>query len=236
VEGDASGVVVTFSKPFHGTLQYVIEFSNGAAAQTGAITVEGKTGVITVVVPEDEESTILHHVTVTLSSTDGTIAAQTVAVGEPLTLVVEDNDAIWLGLLEPTDEEKTIPISLELTEASGGSSYCLKAESTSFIPLNPAQADGCWPLASLLATESAFNGEVTFAVPASDTIYQADTMMTLVWTASGDAVTDRRIDGTFSITTSVPSLTHLMFPPRAGTFTLFKQPRTSPLIEAPESF
>lgn len=112
-------------------------------------------------------------------------------VGDPLTLVVEDNDAVWLGLLEPMGEDKTIPISLELTEGSSGGMHCLKAETTSFIPLNPAQADGCWPLTSLVDSESAFSGELTFTVPASDTIYEADTSMTLVWAASGDAVTDR---------------------------------------------
>lgn len=236
VEGDASGVVVTFSKPFQGTLQYVVEFSNGTATQTGSVIVDGLTGVIPVMVPEDEESTILHHVTVTLSSADGTIAARTVAVGEPLTVVIEDNDAVWLGLLEPTGEDKTIPISLELTEGSGGSTHCLKAETTSFIPMNPAQAVGCWPMTSFVDAESAFNGEVTFTVPASDTIYQADTLMTLTWIAAGDAVTNRRVEGTFSITTSVPELTYLTFPLRAGTFTFFKQPRISPSIEAPENF
>lgn len=236
VEGDSSGVVVTFSKPFHGTLEYVVEFSNGTAAQTGSVAFDGLTGLIPVVVPEDEVSTVLHHVTVTLSSTDGKIAAQTVAVGEPLTLVIEDNDAVWLGLLEPAGEDKTIPISLEFLEGSSGSKRCLKAETTSFIPLNPDQADGCWPLTSLVASESVFNGEVTFTVPAGDTIYEANTLMTLTWLASGDAVTDRRVDGTFSITTSVPALPHLTFPQRAGTFTFFKQPRVSPLIEAPENF
>ena len=230
-EGEPSGVQVTFSKPFQGSVQYTLRFSNGSPEQSGTVTIDGLSGWIPVVVPDDTEADTLHHVTVTLRSSDGTMASQTVATGSPMTLVIDDNDVTWSGLLSPDDEDKTIGISIGISESASESSQCLKADTTSVIPLNSATTDGCWPFTSLTSTTTSFSGVVHYTVPATDTIYQADTQMTL--TLTGTTVSDRRIDGNFTLSTSVPTLTHLQFPVREGTFILFKQPGTPPLLEAP---
>lgn len=230
-EGEASGIQVTFSKPFQGVVQYTLRFSNGTPDQTGTVAIDGLTGWIPVVVPDDTEADVLHYVTVTLRASDGTVSSQTVATGRPMTLVIDDNDVTWSGLLSPNGEEKTIGISIGIRDSASGTSECLKADSTSVIPLNPATTDGCWPFTTLISTTTGFNGMVQYTVPAVDTIYQADTQMTL--TLTGTTVSDRRIDGTFLLSATVPTLTHLQFPTREGTFTLFKQPGTPPLLEAP---
>lgn len=248
----ASALVANFSGPFTGDLGYTIEFSDGSPAQAGTVTIDGaSTAMIPVAVPDDTDAETLHYLTLTLTADGEGIASYTLGAGNPITIAIEDNDSIWAGILDADEDGVDLAVTILTTTEGGATSTCFKTDGAGILPANPADPDGCWPFTAFALDDDSFEASVEVVVPAADTIYGADTVLTLTFTATDpavvdeanpEAVTSRRIDGLFALATTVPpsggnDYSHLTFPPRTGSFTLFRrpavQPEVQPLTEAP---
>ncbi|MEZ5299120.1 MAG: hypothetical protein R3F11_00365 [Verrucomicrobiales bacterium] len=231
-ESDTVGVLVCFSAPFTGTLRYTLDFGDGAGAQAGQIQVGGATtATIPVALGDDAEVGELRAFNLKLSDAGGIYG---VGDNASINVVVQDNDAYWGGALSSESPAIDLGARMLIARDAAGLTGCFKTDRSGFLPANTSDPDGDWPLASLALSGTAFSATTQpIIVPAAESLYGADTVMTLALAASGGGVTENRLTGTFTLSSSVPSKPHLQIAPIEGDFTFFRQAPVSAESEAP---
>lgn len=234
-EGGGSTVTVQFSAPFTGTLKYTVDYGDGNGPQAGEIDVAGSTAAQIPIsaLTDDKSAFALNYITLRLSA-DGGNGYRPVGIGT--TLIVLDNDALWGGILDTGNDDVDIAVRMLTTQQGQTKAACIKTGGAGLLPPNP-QGDGDWLFSSFELTSTLFEGTVgPIVIPASETIYGADTHVSLAMTtAGGGSVTGSKLEGSFALTSTVPGLPHLTFPDRTGNFVFVRQAATPKDLEAPAS-
>lgn len=126
-EGEGAGPRLVFSKPYMGILRY--SYTGPGVSQSGEVRVAGLTEV-TLPAPgvgDDEQVDGLRFVSLRLER----VAGAALEVNTVSTVVTEDNDEVWRGLL---GEEGGVEFSLAILRTGGGERVVLRGDSTSFFP------------------------------------------------------------------------------------------------------
>lgn len=228
-EGAGSGVRVQFSAPFSGTLRYTLDSGSGPIASQ----VEGD-GSSSVLIPvtalaDDKVANQLTFLTLRLLE-DPSYSVS----GFGVTVIVEDNDALWGGILDSDQDDVDVALRLLTAQQNGVSSACLKTDGAGLLPPNSG-GDGDWLFSSFTLTDTEFSGTAgPVTIPAADTLYGHPTELVLTFdTSAGGSVSEGRLEGRFTLSTAVPALPHLSFPARTGSFVFVRQAATPVNLEAP---
>ncbi len=234
VEGAAgTGVSVSFTTPFTGTLNFTIDQGSGPAAGSISLT-DATSAFIPVTLDDDASPDSLATVIVNLELGSGG-ATYALGVNSSITLVITDNDSSYAGTLTLPDNGGEVAVRLLVINQDGTRTVCFKTDGGGLIP--PAPPGTGWFFSSFGldlddATFSAGVGGVQ--LPADSTFYGKDTTLSILFAASGaDQVTADEIEGTFSLSTTVPDHEHLNVTDLQGTFALYRQPALAAPSTAP---
>lgn len=227
-EGESGGVEVQFSGPYTGAINYTVNFGDGDP-QRGSVQVRGKRSVIIPVrLNDDADGETLRGFSITLDGGDFNL-------GPVLTtnITVEDNDSGWAGVLVG-DDGVTSQVEFKVAKTEGAQSTSLLTQSGSVFP----SKEGGWP-ATVQIDDSSLKGDVTsIRIAASETLYGADTLLTVRFNPEGEGEVKkaeggvvRGYEGRFLIETSVPTLPHLTVPDRVGSFLIYRKPSLAPVAK-----
>jgi hypothetical protein len=237
VEGENGGALVQFSGLFSGTLLYTVDPGGDTTPQSGSIQVNGATSVvIPITLPDDAEVGTLRALTINLDGGDlllGTLTTSHVTVA--------DNDSEWAGVLISDGDGVTTQVELKVIQTNASRTVTLTAEAGGVFP-----SGGNLGTAALTLDGDGLSGSVNgIVIPGADTLYGADTELTLAFNGGGGGTvleepTDEEVqlgetqvirgyEGTFSLTSTVPTLTHLSIPERTGSFIIYRKPPLAPV-------
>lgn len=204
--------LVQFSKPVFGTIHYRIEDIEGVTQSSGQITLNGESSAQLPLGSRVENRTIdvneVYVVTLISGASDGFVG--TTDGGQPglsLSLLIDDNDSLWMGLL--SEEGGGVPFGFKLLESENGLEAFLIADPSesvsSFLPdgEHAARTFNYQP-GSLFAFESM---EIT--LPRASAPFDQESTVTIQ--LLGDVFAEKRIEGTALLTTEFAHYPHLNF-------------------------
>ena len=226
-EGDAgASITIQFNRAFTGTVRYSID------GTPGSMQVSDETS-LRIPIPldgdlDDGEPGQLRTITVNLELEGAGAGATTYTLGlhSSTTLIIEDNDELWGGTMKLPDKGGEIGIRILRAEDDGVITTCFKTDQGGLIPAAPTGTAWLFNHFDLDLQTLTFTAAVSgITLPAESTIYGAETQLNIVFAAAGESkVTESRIEGEFTINTSVVGRPHLSIAERTGTFSLLRNP------------
>lgn len=156
-EGTAAPTIpVSFSMPVYGPVAYRIEAAASGETRTGTLQLNGEdfATIPFAIRADDDEPAAPEAYTVSLVAENNSYAGTTsgVSPGLSTTVFVEDNDPLWVGLVQSADGPG-LPVALQIRRSNGTTTASLRpdanADVAGFLP------DGEHPAASFAWVEGA---------------------------------------------------------------------------------
>jgi len=218
LEGGALNPVLRLSAPFQGMVRYTVSgtaASGDYVALSGEVLVDGVSAEIAVVTRENEQIGELRNLTLSLAAGAG----YQVGRSAQTTIDIKENDAEWQGQLEAGQVEMGFVLSI--IEGTSGRSGALVSNGLGLVPA------GVYP-AQIATTQTSFSTSVTgIPLDAEASLVGEPMALSLELQAQsgveGQLVAASRIEGSYTLSTMVPSRPHLSRS-RTGRFVLLKPP------------
>lgn len=206
LEGDSDGYArIVFSAPFTGTIEYVVsgnaesgeyESLPGSIAVTRAIEAR-----IPVRFVDDETNGAARYLSLQIKPLEGV----TLGAASSATVLVDDNDATWIGKLVRDGLEAAI--ELEVTEKNGVRAAVLKGAGSSVLPAGSYPVSLTWSESSFAATA------LDIALPADSLLLERDAALSISFAAvegvDGQVATETQLQGTATVTTRFSGASYL---------------------------
>jgi hypothetical protein len=220
VEGETAQPVITFSRPFTGTIRYRVSGKAGAgdyAPLTGEVQVLGNSSVvIPIQLIDDGELGTLRDLILTLESGEGYLVD---AGNATTTLTIEENDARWQGSLFL--EGAVLGFQLKIIQSEGTVSATLEASGSGLFP------EVARPV-SMVFTDDTFSADCEdLPLDASASLMNLPAFQDLRLNAMNGLENQRvettEVRGAAALSTRYPAGSHLNVT-NIGTFLLWRPP------------